>query len=217
MAAITICSDFGAPQNKSLTLFPLFPHLFPMKWWDQVFNPHRLQIVIHLTAETEEGFESTSTRHLMPCSLLLLGINIITNGIHTVNIDLSEKRRLTNVVSGFPSSSVVKNLLPVQETHVRSLVWEDLMCFWGNKPMHHNCWTCALELGNHNYWAHVLQLLKPSHPRAHALQWEKPQQSEACTQQQKVAPTHCNQRKACTSNKDPRQPKIKNIINKIHM
>ena len=30
MAAVTICSDFGAPQN-SLTLFPLFPHLFPMK------------------------------------------------------------------------------------------------------------------------------------------------------------------------------------------
>ena len=31
MAAITICSDFGAPKNKSLTLFPLSPHLFPMK------------------------------------------------------------------------------------------------------------------------------------------------------------------------------------------
>ena len=36
MAAITICSDFGAPQNKSLTLFLLFPHLFPMKWWDRM-------------------------------------------------------------------------------------------------------------------------------------------------------------------------------------
>ena len=24
------------PQKKSLTLFPLFPHLFPMKWWDQI-------------------------------------------------------------------------------------------------------------------------------------------------------------------------------------
>ena len=35
MAAVTICSDFGAPKN-SLTLFPLFPHLFPMKWWDQM-------------------------------------------------------------------------------------------------------------------------------------------------------------------------------------
>ena len=31
MAAVTICSDYGAQKN-SLTLFP---HLFPMKWWDQ--------------------------------------------------------------------------------------------------------------------------------------------------------------------------------------
>ena len=30
MAAVTICSDFGAPKN-SLSLFPLFPHLFAMK------------------------------------------------------------------------------------------------------------------------------------------------------------------------------------------
>ena len=28
MAAITICSDFGAPPKQSLTLFPLFPQLF---------------------------------------------------------------------------------------------------------------------------------------------------------------------------------------------
>ena len=35
MAAVTICSDFGAQKN-SLTLFPLFPHLFPMKWWDRM-------------------------------------------------------------------------------------------------------------------------------------------------------------------------------------
>ena len=36
MAAITICSDFGGPKNKSQPLFPLFPHLFAMKWWDQM-------------------------------------------------------------------------------------------------------------------------------------------------------------------------------------
>ena len=24
------------PQNKSLSLFPLFPHLFAIKWWDQL-------------------------------------------------------------------------------------------------------------------------------------------------------------------------------------
>ena len=35
MAAITICSDFGAQKN-SQPLFPLFPHLFTMKCWDQM-------------------------------------------------------------------------------------------------------------------------------------------------------------------------------------
>ena len=30
MTSVTICSDFGAPP-ESLSLFPLFPHLFPMK------------------------------------------------------------------------------------------------------------------------------------------------------------------------------------------
>ena len=36
MAAVTIHSDFGGPQNKSLILVPLFPLLFVMKWWDQM-------------------------------------------------------------------------------------------------------------------------------------------------------------------------------------
>ena len=33
MAAVTICSDFGAQENKVCHCFQ-FPHLFPMKWWD---------------------------------------------------------------------------------------------------------------------------------------------------------------------------------------
>ena len=37
MAAITICSDFGVQKN-SQPLFPLFPHLFAMKWWDHAPN-----------------------------------------------------------------------------------------------------------------------------------------------------------------------------------
>ena len=35
MAAVTISSDLGAQEN-SLLLFPLFPHLFAMKWWHGV-------------------------------------------------------------------------------------------------------------------------------------------------------------------------------------
>ena len=31
MAVVTICSDFGAPPKQSLSLFPLFSHLFAMK------------------------------------------------------------------------------------------------------------------------------------------------------------------------------------------
>ena len=31
MAAVTICSDFRAPKDKILTVFPLFPHLFLTK------------------------------------------------------------------------------------------------------------------------------------------------------------------------------------------
>ena len=30
-----MCSDFGAQEN-SQPLFPLFPYLFSMKWWDQI-------------------------------------------------------------------------------------------------------------------------------------------------------------------------------------
>ena len=35
MPAVTICSDFEAQENKSLSPFPLFPHLFFMMWWGQ--------------------------------------------------------------------------------------------------------------------------------------------------------------------------------------
>ena len=35
MAAVTFCSDFGAPKTN-LPLFPLFPHLSSIKWWDQM-------------------------------------------------------------------------------------------------------------------------------------------------------------------------------------
>ena len=36
MAAVTICSDFGAPKNKVWHCFHCFLHLFPMKWWDRM-------------------------------------------------------------------------------------------------------------------------------------------------------------------------------------
>ena len=37
MAAVTICSNFGAQEN-SLSLVPFFPYLFAMKCWDHEFE-----------------------------------------------------------------------------------------------------------------------------------------------------------------------------------
>ena len=34
ISAVPSYSDFGSPPKESLSLFPLFPHLFAMKWWD---------------------------------------------------------------------------------------------------------------------------------------------------------------------------------------
>ena len=36
MTAVTICSDFWSPRKESVTVSPLFPHLFAVKLWDQM-------------------------------------------------------------------------------------------------------------------------------------------------------------------------------------
>ena len=43
--------------------------------------------------------------------------------------------------------------LPVQETQVQSLVWEDSTCCGAAKPEHRSHWTCAREPGSHSYWS----------------------------------------------------------------
>ena len=35
MGPVTICSDFGAEENKACQ-FAMFPHLFAMKWWNWI-------------------------------------------------------------------------------------------------------------------------------------------------------------------------------------
>ena len=74
--------------------------------------------------------------------------------------------------------------LPMQGTWVQALVWEDPTYCGATKPVCHNYWACALEPVSHNYWARA--------PRARAPQQEKPLQWEACSPQQRVAPTSHN-------------------------
>ena len=60
--------------------------------------------------------------------------------------------------------------LPTQGTQVPSLVGEDSTRQGATKPMNCSYRVCTLELTNHNYGAHVLQLPKPTHPKGHAVQ-----------------------------------------------
>ena len=92
-----------------------------------------------------------------------------------------------------------RNCLPMQKAWVWSLVWEDSTYCGATKPMCHNYWACALEPRNHKYWAHVLQLLKPRHPRACATQLE----SSPCSSQLK---------KSLHSNVDAAQPKTNKYV-----
>ena len=100
-------------------------------------------------------------------------------------------------IPDFPGGPGWRVCLPMQEMWVWSLVWEDSTCHEANKPVRHNYWVHALEPVSHNYWAPVLRLLKPRHPRAHALQQEKPSQWEACAPQ---------------TEEDPAQSKINNFF-----
>ena len=70
----------------------------------------------------------------------------------------------------------IRICLPMQETGLWSLIWEDPTGHGASKSTRHNYWGCALGPGSHNYWVHGPPLVKPVHTRAHAPQQEKPTQ-----------------------------------------
>ena len=83
----------------------------------------------------------------------------------------------------------------MKETQVQSLIWEDPTCQGTTKPICHNYWACAPDSGSHNYWAHVLKLLKFKCPRACALQQEKPHNEKPMHGNWRVALAHNSLRK----------------------
>ena len=89
--------------------------------------------------------------------------------------------------------------LPMQGTQFRwSLIREDPRCWGATESVHCNYWARALEPWNHNYWSHVLQLLKPSCPRVSAPQREEPPQWEAEAPQRRPSATKNNKLKKPT-------------------
>ena len=104
---------------------------------------------------------------------------------------------------------MVKNPpLNAGETLVQLLIGEDPTCRGASRPVGPNYWTCALEPGSCNCWAHVPQLLKPTHHRASAPQ-KRPLQWGARAPLWSVAPHLPLLEKGPCSNDDPAQPKVK--------
>ena len=101
--------------------------------------------------------------------------------------------------------------LTIWETWVRFLIQGDPACYGETRPSHHSYWACALDPGSCNYWAHGPQLLKPTCPRAHTLQQEKPPQRKARKAQLECSPRSLQLERSPCSNEDPAQPKIKQI------
>ena len=115
--------------------------------------------------------------------------------------------RIKTARRGFPGGSVVN--LPMQETLVPALAQEDSTCHGTTKPVRHSYWACALELRTCDNRAHVLQLQKPMHPRACALQPEKPLQWEAGIRGLESNPYSPQLEKIPGLIEDSAQPKLK--------
>ena len=56
-----------------------------------------------------------------------------------------------NNVRASPMAQWERICLPVQETQVQSLFWEDPRCHKATKPVCHTYSACALEPRSHNY------------------------------------------------------------------
>ena len=99
----------------------------------------------------------------------------------------------------------------MQGTQVQSLVEEDPTCYGATKPTCHNYWVHALEPGNCNYRAHVLQLRRPEHlePVRHD---KRSHRNEKPTQGNKEQPLRTATRENSHNNKEKHDQKKKKSV-----
>ena len=102
------------------------------------------------------------------------------NGCILLYVNYTLVSQLKTQIGSYLVAQQLRLCQPMQEIRVQSLVREEPTCRRATKPVYHNYWACALQPENRNSWAHVLQLLKPTHPRACAPQQEKPLQRGLC-------------------------------------
>ena len=141
------------------------------------------------------------------CSVFLSEIFLI--GVVWNSCHLERQSGITNTTSGTSLvAQYVRLRLPMQGTWVRSLVREDSTCCRAAKPVCHNCWVCALELGATATRPECCNFTESHVSRVCALQKEKPPQWEAFAPQLETSSHSLQLQKAHEKRRRPRAAKI---------
>ena len=170
MAAVTICSDFGAQKNKVWR----FPHLFPMKWWDQMpwSSFSESTISIHKSPPPWTSFPPTHPTSLghqralvelpvlyssFPLAVLYMVMYIFID--YTKAFDCVDHNKLWKILQemGIPShlTCLLRNLFAGQEATVKTghgtMNW-----FQIGKGA---CQGCILSHCSFNFYAEYIMLI----------------------------------------------------------
>ena len=131
MAAVTICGDFGAQENK-MSLFPLFHHLLAMKWWDWMpwslfFECWVLSQLFH-SPLLPSSRGSLAPLHFLP--LEWYHLYICTSSVYLYVICIFKRHFLLGRKAMTKLDSILKSrdiTLPVEVHLVKSIVFPIVM------------------------------------------------------------------------------------------
>ena len=142
MAAVTICSDFGAPQNNVWHRFYCFPIYFP---WSYGTRSHDLCFL-----NVEPNFSHSSFTFIKTCfsSSSLSAIRVVSSAFLRLLIFLS-----VILISAYDSSCInwevklatfassKKSSVKSVHKRIRSLAWQNLSSSWRQFPLLHQLST----------------------------------------------------------------------------
>ena len=133
IAAITICSDFGAQENKICHCFPFSPYIFhkvigpchEFSFLNVEFQAHFFTFLLTLNKQLFSSSSLTAIREVLSAYLRLL----IFFSANLIPACASSSQAFSIMYSAWPSlvAQTVKCLTTMQETRVQSLGWEDLL------------------------------------------------------------------------------------------
>ena len=103
--------------------------------------------------------QNVSLKLLLHLGSMVLSCSLATIGSYFISSSLSSSSQAICL------RQWIRTHQPTQGTYVQSLVWEGSTCPAATKPTSLNHWALTLEPLGPNYWAHVLQLLKPARSR----------------------------------------------------